>query len=321
MVTKSDKTLISEVPHSCIDMRVDKVLALLFPDYSRTTLQKWLKEGLVLVDDEVPNQRDKVQGGENIELVVPAEQKADWQPEPMDLALIYEDDDLLIVNKPAGLVVHPGAGNLNGTLVNGLLDYDNHLASLPRAGIVHRLDKGTSGVLVVARNEPARLNLIRQLAKRSVRRSYQAVVQGVPVSGGAVDEPIGRDQHDRRRMTVAATGKPAITHYRVEQRFRSHALLRCELKTGRTHQIRVHLRHIGYPLLGDPVYGGRSRIPPGANDNLRMTLQRFKRQALHAEKLVLLHPSTGREMKWVTQMPEDMAELCRLLVQDAEKMA
>ncbi len=302
-------------------MRVDKVLALLFPDYSRTALQKWLKDGLVLVDDEIPSQRDKVQGGEQIELVVPAEQNTDWQPEPMALVLLHEDEDLLIVDKPAGLVIHPGAGNPDGTLVNGLLHYDLRLAGLPRAGIVHRLDKDTTGVLAVARNEPARLNLIRQLAKRTVRRSYLALVQGLPVSGGSIDEPIGRDQHDRRRMTVSTYGKPAITHYRIEQRFRSHALLRCELETGRTHQIRVHLRHIGYPLLGDPVYGGRSRLPPRTDDTVRMALRGFSRQALHAEKLALKHPNTGQEMEWMAPMPEDMAKLCRILMDDTEKMA
>ena len=320
MVSEIDKTLNSEVPNSCCGMRVDKVLAFLFPDYSRTALQKWLKDGLVLVDDEIPSQRDKVQGGEHIELVVPAEQNTDWQPESMALVLLYEDNDLLIVDKPAGLIVHPGAGNPNGTLVNGLLGYDSRLASLPRAGIVHRLDKGTTGVLAVARNEPSRLNLIRQLANRRVRRSYLALVQGVPVSGGSIDEPIGRDQRDRRRMAVSTTGKPAITHYRIEQRFRSHALLRCELETGRTHQIRVHLRHIGYPLLGDPIYGARSRLPPRTKDTVRKALQNMSRQALHAEKLVLEHPSTGQEMEWKAPVPEDMATLCRILREDTEKI-
>ena len=320
MVGESDKALNSEVPNSYYGMRVDKVLALLFPDYSRTALQKWLKEGLVLVDDEIPSQRDKVQGGEHVELVVPREQNTDWQPESMALELLYEDNDLLIVNKPAGLIVHPGAGNPNGTLVNGLLGYDSRLASLPRGGIVHRLDKDTTGVLAVARNESSRLNLIRQLANRGVRRSYLALVQGVPISGGSVDEPIGRDQRDRRRMTVSAAGKPATTHYRIEHRFRAHALLRCELETGRTHQIRVHLRHIGYPLLGDPVYGGRSRLPPGAEETLRMALQQMSRQALHAEKLALKHPATGQEMEWTVPMPEDMETLCRVLKEDTEKM-
>lgn len=318
MTVKYDNILKSEVPHSCQGMRMDKALAVLFPEYSRSTLQKWLKQGLIVIDNEVPGQRDQVQGGEFVELAVPPSAAVAWLPQPIPLAIVYEDDHLLVINKPAGLIVHPGAGNPDGTLVNGLLNYDEKLADLPRAGIVHRLDKGTTGLMVVARSEPARLGLIGQLAKRSLQRTYLGVVQGVPVSGGDIDEPIGRDHHDRRRMMVSATGKPAVTHYRMEQRFRLHALLRCQLDTGRTHQIRVHLKHIGYPLVGDPTYGGRNRLPPNSSDELREVLRGFSRQALHAKRLVIKHPLTGEHLEWSAPLPVDMAELVKILAQDAQ---
>lgn len=317
MVADSDDTLKSEIPHACQGMRTDKALAVLFPQYSRSTLQKWLKQGLVVIDDEVPGQRDQVQGGENVELMVPQMEPAAWSPQPMALAIVHEDEQILVIDKPAGLIVHPGAGNADGTLVNGLLHYDPGLAALPRAGVVHRLDKDTTGLMVVARTEPARLALIRQLAQRSVRRIYAAVVQGVPVAGGVIDEPIGRDLHDRRRMTVAAGGKPAVTHYRVEQRFRCHALLRCRLDTGRTHQIRVHMKHIDHPLVGDRTYGGRPRLPPNPGDELRAVLREFPRQALHARELSLDHPLTGARCDWSSPLPADLGLLIDVLARDA----
>lgn len=298
---------------------MDKALAVLFPDYSRSAMQKWLKQGLIVVDEEIPSQRDRVQGGEQVELVVPSIQAVEWQPEPLGVAVVHEDEDLIVINKPAGLVVHPGAGNLHRTLVNGLLHLDGSLSSLPRAGIVHRLDKDTTGLMVVARSETARRDLIAQLASRTLGRSYLALVQGVPVSGGRIDEPVGRDRHDRRRMAISSTGKPAVTNFRVERRYRSHALLHCKLESGRTHQIRVHMKHIGFPLLGDPVYSGRSRLPPKPLEELRDALQKFGRQALHAWKLSLQHPGSGKECTWEAPMPDDMNNLCRLLARDREQ--
>lgn len=318
MTVENKNILKSEIPHSCQGMRVDKALAALFPEYSRSTLQKWLKQGLIVVDDEVPGQRDQVQGGEFVELVVPQSDAVTWLAQPIALTIVYEDEHLLVIDKPAGLIVHPGAGNPDGTLVNGLLNYDAKLAALPRAGIVHRLDKDTTGLMVVARSELARLALIRQLARRSLQRIYLAVVHGVPVAGGEIDEPIGRDPRDRRRMTVSATGKTAVTHYRIEQRFRFHALIRCQLDTGRTHQIRVHMKHIGYPLVGDPVYGGRNRLPPDPSDELRAALRGFSRQALHAQKLVIKHPTTGVHLDWSAPLPADLSELVNVLAQDAQ---
>ena len=299
-------------------MRLDKALAILFPDYSRSTLQKWLKQGLIEVDEEIPSQREQVHGGEQVELVVPDVQAVEWQPGPVEINVVYEDEHLIVIDKPAGLVVHPGAGNPDATLVNGLLQRDAALSALPRAGIVHRLDKDTTGLMVVSRTETARRHLIQQLSQRTLGRTYLAVVQGVPVSGGRVDEPIGRDRNDRRRMVVATAGKPAVTNYRIEQRYRAHTLLRCALESGRTHQIRVHMRHVGLPLVGDPVYGGRGRLPPASTAELRETLQQFSRQALHAWKLRLHHPDSGDEMSWQSSLPADMDVLCRALARDRE---
>ncbi len=318
MVVANNKSVKSEIPLDCEGMRVDKALAVLFPDYSRSTMQKWIKQGLIVVDEEIPSQRDRVQGGERVELAVPEARAVEWQAAQIDLNIVYEDEHILVLNKPAGLVVHPGAGNPDGTLVNGLLHHDNSLSALPRAGIVHRLDKDTSGLMVVAHTEPARLDLIRQLAQRTLGRTYLAAIHGAPVAGGSIDEPIGRDRHDRRRMTVQTGGKPAITHYRIQQRYRAHTLLRCKLESGRTHQIRVHLKHIGFPLIGDPVYGGRGRLPPKASDDLRAALRDFPRQALHSWKLALMHPHSGKEMKWQAPLPDDMAALCQVLSTDAE---
>lgn len=317
VTSDSEPTRKSEIPASSSGMRLDRALAELFPDYSRSTLQKWLKQGLIVVDDAIPAQRDRVQGGELVELTPPAERPVHWQPQAMDLDIVFQDEHVLVLNKPAGLVVHPGAGNPDGTLVNGLLHAFPDLAGLPRGGIVHRLDKDTTGLMVVARSESARLALVEQLAARCVRRTYAAVVQGMPVAGGCIDEPIGRDRQDRRRMAVSPGGKPAVTHYRVVQRFRAHALLKCRIETGRTHQIRVHLKHVGLPILGDPVYGGRGRLPPAANETLRTLLQNFRRQALHAEGLSFVHPHTGRQMTWSAQMPRDMHALCLALADNA----
>lgn len=306
------------IPDDFAGKRIDKALAELCPDYSRSSIQKWLRDGLVLLDDEVPRQRDRVAGGEQIEVAVPAAPAKDWLPEPIELDVRYQDQHLLVINKPAGLVVHPGAGNAHGTLLNALLFIDPRLAALPRAGIVHRLDKDTSGLLVVARSDVARNRLIEQLSTRSLKRGYLALVSGVVISGGTVDEPIGRDRHDRRRMTVTERGRPAVTHYRIARKFRAHTLLRVQLESGRTHQIRVHMKYIGFPLLGDPVYGGRLRIPAEATSAVRDALHGFRRQALHAAELELEHPVTGKTLRWDQRPPEDMLRLIEVLDEDLE---
>ncbi len=306
------------VPHDLAGKRVDQALAALCPEYSRTSLQKWLREGRVLLDDEVPRQRDRVAGGEEVEIAIPEAPVRDWPPQPIALDLRYQDEHILVVNKPAGLVVHPGAGNLEGTMLNALLYFDSALARLPRAGIVHRLDKDTSGLLVIARSEIARTRLIDQLADRSLVREYIAVVCGVMISGGTIDVPIGRNRYDRRRMSVTEKGKPATTHYRVLRKFRAHTLLRVRLETGRTHQIRVHMKHLGFPLLGDPVYGGRLRVPADAGIRLRQMLRGFRRQALHAGALTCVHPIIGKSLHWEQPPPADMTELIEALDDDVQ---
>lgn len=306
------------IPATCAGMRLDQALAELLPHYSRNRLQQWLKAGQLRVDGALRRPRDPVTGGEIVsgELTLEVETTAVAQDIP--LAMVYEDADLLVINKPAGLVVHPAAGNRDGTLVNALLHHAPELAGLPRAGLVHRLDKDTTGLLVVARSLRAHTALVEQLQARAIEREYLAVVNGVPVAGGAVDAPMGRHPVDRQRMAVAPGGKPAVTHYRVLRRFRTHALLRVKLETGRTHQIRVHLAHIRWPLLGDPVYGGRPRVPPGATLCCIETIQQFRRQALHAERLTLTHPVTGERLAWQAELPADLAELIAVLAEDAE---
>ncbi len=313
------KQITVHIPEDFAGKRLDKALAELCPEYSRSSIQKWLRDGLVLLDDEVPRQRDRVTGGEQIEVAVPEALVPDWLPEPIELDVRYQDQHLMVINKPAGLVVHPGAGNDHGTMLNALLFADPNLAVLPRAGIVHRLDKDTSGLLVVARSDIARNRLIAQLSQRSLKRGYLALVCGVMISGGTVEEPIGRDRHDRRRMTVTERGKPALTHFRIAQRFRAHTLLRVALDTGRTHQIRVHMKYLGFPLLGDPVYGGRLRIPAHATGRLREALQGFRRQALHASDLELAHPVTGETLNWRQPPPPDMSRLTEALDEDTRR--
>jgi 23S rRNA pseudouridine1911/1915/1917 synthase len=299
--------------------RLDQALASMLPDLSRSQVQRWIDEGRVQLGGKVPSQRLRLQGREVIELECDVATSSESEPQPIPLDIVYQDDQILVINKPAGLVVHPGAGNPDQTLVNGLLYFDPSLAALPRAGVVHRLDKDTSGLLVVARNESARLNLIDQLSERSVHREYLALVNGRLIAGGTVDAPIGRSAGDRRRMTVTPGGKAAITHYRVEERFRAHTLLRVTLETGRTHQIRVHLAHIRHPIVGDPVYGGRAFNPKGASSALLDSLRGFHRQALHATRLGLLHPLTGEHLEWERPMPEDMLQLVEVMRQDASE--
>ncbi|TCV82831.1 ribosomal large subunit pseudouridine synthase D [Methylomonas methanica] len=298
-------------------MRLDQCLAEVFPDYSRSKLQTWIKAGRVLVDGEIMKGREKLDGGEEIELDAEAERVIEYAPQEIPLDIIYEDDSLLIVNKPAGLVVHPAVGNWDGTLVNALLNHAPSLDTLPRAGIVHRIDKDTSGLLMIAKTLQAHNSLVEQLQERSIHREYLALVKGWMTAGGTVDEPIGRHPVDRKRNAVVRRGgKEAITHYRLEQRFKRHTLIRVKLETGRTHQIRVHMSHINYPLVGDQVYGGRFQMPADCNPALAEALRNFKRQALHAAKLGLEHPETGEYCEWEQPIPEDMQNLLKLLAEN-----
>ncbi len=294
-------------------MRLDQCLAEMFPDYSRSKLQTWIKAGRVKVDGVALRGREKLDGGEEIELDAEAEVVLECDAEDIPLDIVYEDDSLLIINKPAGLVVHPAVGNWNGTLVNALLNHDPNLNILPRAGIVHRIDKETSGLLMIAKTLQAHTSLVEQLQERSINREYLALVKGWMTAGGTVDAPIGRHPVDRKRNAVRRDGKEAVTHYRLEQRFKRHTLIRVKLETGRTHQIRVHMSHINYALVGDQVYGGRFQMPADCSPELAEALRAFKRQALHATKLGLEHPETGEYCEWEVPMPDDMQNLVNLL--------
>ena len=297
------------IPDDLFGLRVDKALTKLCQDYSRSTVQGWIKKGLVLLDDEVPRQKDKVLGGETLEVSIPKQQQGDWLSQDIDIDCIYEDEHMLVINKPAGLVVHPGAGNPDGTLLNALLHHYPDNRAIARAGIVHRLDKDTSGLMVVAKTEAARLGLTAQLVDHSLHREYLALANGRIISGNTIDEPIGRDKGDRRKMAINMMGKEAVTHYRVDQRFRNHTLVRVQLETGRTHQIRVHMTHIGFPLVGDQTYGRRLAIPGDCHAELETQLRAFKRQALHATRIEYEHPITGEHESWQHDMPEDMQAL------------
>jgi 23S rRNA pseudouridine1911/1915/1917 synthase len=312
----SDISLV--MPADAAGQRLDQALARLLPQFSRARLQQWIAEKRVSVNGQQPRGRDKVRGGELVEIRVPETPAGDWAAQAIPLTVVYEDDDILVIDKPAGLVVHPGAGNPQGTLLNALLHHVPSLNRLPRAGIVHRLDKETSGLLVVAKNEPARLDLIRQLKERSLSREYLALVQGIVIAGGTVDAPIGRHAQARTRMAVSGRGRPAVSHYRIERKFRAHTLLRVSLESGRTHQIRVHMAHLKHPLVGDPVYGGRLHLPKGAGPGLIEALQGFRRQALHATRLGLVHPASGKPMAWESPLPEDMRELMAALDRDSK---
>jgi len=301
--------LTEEVPFEMAGMRLDQVLAELFTDYSRSKLQSWVKSGRVQVNGLTLKPKDKLEGGETIALDAEAEIVITAEPEPIPLEIIFEDDSILIVNKPAGLVVHPAVGNWNGTLLNALLNHDANLETLPRAGIVHRIDKETSGLLMIAKTLQAHNSLTQQLQDRDITREYLAITRGRMTAGGTVDEPIGRHPTDRKRYAVRENGKHAVTHYRVGQRFTRHTLVQVKLETGRTHQIRVHMAHIRFPLLGDQVYGGRFQMPPDCSEQLEKELRSFKRQALHAAKLGLQHPVTDEYLEWEQPLPEDMIRL------------
>ncbi len=301
--------IVLQIPGEMSGMRLDRALAELFPDWSRARLQQWLRDGLITVDGAGPRPRDKVRGGECVELIARPEVETAWDAEAVPLTVVHEDAALIVIDKPPGIVVHPGAGNRDGTLVNGLLHRYPELENIPRAGIVHRLDKDTSGLLVVARTLAAHKSLVEQLQARTMGREYEAVVCGVMTAGGEVREPVGRHPTQRTRMAVRESGRPAVTHYRVVERFRAHTWIRVSLDTGRTHQIRVHMAHIRYPLIGDPVYGGRLRIPPGSAPQFEALLREFRRQALHAGRLSLTHPLDGEPRSWDASIPDDMRRL------------
>lgn len=305
--------LTAEVPLEMAGMRLDQILAELFAEYSRSKLQTWIKADRVLVNGLILKPKDKLEGGETITLDAEAEVVITSEAEDIPLDIVFEDDSLLIVNKPAGLVVHPAVGNWQGTLVNALLNHDASLETLPRAGIVHRLDKDTSGLLMIAKTLQAHNSLTQQLQEREITREYLAITRGRMTAGGTVDEPIGRHPTDRKRYIVRESGKFAVTHYRVVQRFTRHTLVRVKLETGRTHQIRVHMTHIRFPLLGDQIYGGRFQMPPACSEQLESELRSFKRQALHAAKLGLQHPVTDDYLEWEQPMPDDMKRLLQAL--------
>ncbi|VAW78202.1 Ribosomal large subunit pseudouridine synthase D [hydrothermal vent metagenome] len=306
----SDTIYLSDIiPEQAAGRRLDQVLAELFPQYSRSRLQQWTKQGKVLLDGKSATVRQRVLGGETVEVRAELQEEGVVEPQAIALDIVYQDEQVLVINKPAGLVVHPAVGNRSGTLQNGLLYLYPDLATVPRAGIVHRLDKDTSGLMVVARTLVAHTSLVGQLQAHSVSREYLALVHTVLTAGGTVDAPIGRHPKDRLRMAVVESGRPAISHYRVLERFAAHTLVQVRLETGRTHQIRVHMAHIHCPLVGDPVYGGRPRIPRGASEQLREALHGFRRQALHARRLAFLHPGSGERVSWEAEPPEDFSTL------------
>jgi 23S rRNA pseudouridine1911/1915/1917 synthase len=311
-----------EIPPEMAGQRLDSALARLLPQHSRTRIKGWIEQGAVLVGRQRPRPRDLVAAGARVRVQVTAEEpQRQVQPEAIELNVVHQDSDVVVIDKPAGLVVHPGAGNPNHTLQNALLGLDPSLASLPRAGLIHRLDKDTSGLLVVARTAEAQTALSRQLMARTISRNYVAVCVGVMTGGGTIDAPIGRNHSDRLRMAVRESGRPAVTHYRVIERFRAHSYLSVQLETGRTHQIRLHLSHLKYPIVGDPVYGGRFAQPRGAAPALVETLRTFKRQALHAAQLAFDHPRSGKRMGFVSPVPDDFKKLLDALREDASMAA
>ncbi len=308
------------VADSQLGQRLDQALAELFPDYSRSRIKEWILDNRVQVNDKIINKpKEKMLGGEKIEVDALIEEDVRWEPQNIPLNIVYEDDDILVINKPRDLVVHPGAGNPDGTVLNALLYRYPEIVNVPRAGIVHRLDKDTTGLMVVAKTVPAQTHLVEALQRREITREYEAVATGRMTAGGLVNEPISRHPTKRTHMAVHPMGKPAVTHYRVMEHFRAHTRLRLRLETGRTHQIRVHMAHIHHPLIGDQLYGGRPRPLKGASEEFRETLRRFNRQALHATMLRLYHPITGIEMEWHAPLPDDMVELIRVLKVDAEQ--
>lgn len=293
--------------------RLDQIAAELFSDFSRSRLQQWIKTGELRVDGQQQSPKFKLLGGEQLAISAELKAEGEWQAEEIPLDIVHEDEHIIVINKPTNMVVHPAAGNRQGTLLNALLFHCPQLESVPRAGIVHRLDKDTTGLMVVAKTLAAHTDLVAQLQARTVSREYEAVVSGVMTGGGLVDQPIGRHPKQRKKMAVVKDGKEARTHYKVLQRFAGHTYIRLKLETGRTHQIRVHMASINYPIVGDDAYGGRPRVPKGISEQLRETLQQFGRQALHARELGLIHPGRGEFVSWATELPNDMQQLLAAL--------
>ena len=306
----------AQVPSQDCGRRLDQVASELFSEYSRARLQAWIKGGQLRVDGQVQVPKQKLLGGETLEVDVYLEPEGDWQPENIPLQIVHEDEHIIVLNKPDNLVVHPAAGNRSGTLLNGLLYHCPQLESVPRAGIVHRLDKDTTGLMAVAKTLQAHTDLVAQLQARTVKREYEAIVAGVMTGGGVVDQPIGRHQTQRTKMAVRPDGKEARTHYSVLQRYKGHSHVRLRLETGRTHQIRVHMAHIRFPIVGDDTYAGRFRIHAGARPELRDAIQNFARQALHARELGLIHPASGELVSWSSELPGDMQSLIKVLDHD-----
>ena len=312
--------LTNTVKDSQLGQRLDQAIAEIFADFSRSRLKEWLLAGKVQVDGQVITKpRTRVMGGEVIILQAELEDEERWEAQDIPLDIVYEDDDIIVMNKPRGFVVHPGAGTPDGTVLNALLHHYPDIAEVPRAGIVHRLDKDTTGLMVVAKTVPAQTRLVRELQKRNITREYEAIAIGRMTAGGKIEQPIGRHSTKRTLMAVSPMGKPAATHYRVAEHFREHTRIRLRLETGRTHQIRVHMSYLQYPLLGDTAYGGRARIPSGATQELTDMIRQFDRQALHAVMLKFEHPITGEELEFHAPVPEDMVILTEALRQDAQE--
>jgi 23S rRNA pseudouridine1911/1915/1917 synthase len=308
----------STIPESSAGRRLDQALAELWPEHSRSRIQQWIKAGCLLVEGKASTARTMVIGGERVHLEAVIQDQTHATAQAIDIDVLYRDDDLFVINKAAGMVVHPGAGNPDQTLLNALLHLDPGLSALPRAGLVHRLDKDTTGCLVVARTLSAHTQLVEQLSERDIAREYLAVCFGVPVAGGLIDVPIGRDQRERLKFCADETGRPSRTHFRVRERFRGHALLALKLETGRTHQIRVHLQYAGFPIVGDPLYGGRFKRPKGIGADAMAQLLAFKRQALHAFRIGLAHPRTCKALSVNAPLPKDLEDLVNALRSDAE---
>ena len=295
--------------------RLDIALAQMLPELSRSKITAWIKSGQALISDNKFKPKDKVSGNETVELVINQNKNNKWLAEDIPIDIVFEDEDIIVINKKSGIVTHPGAGNWSGTLANALLNYDSRLKKLDRAGIVHRLDKNTSGLMVVAKNHKSQKYLFEQLQTHSVSREYSAIVYGHMISGGTINESLGRDPKDRVKQAVLRNGREATTHYRVINRFKSHTHVKAILETGRTHQIRVHLSHIGHSLVGDSVYGGKVRYPKKASEDLKNVLFNFRRQALHSKKLTLKHPKSGELLSWKLPLPDDMLKLLEVLTE------
>ena len=301
------------IPKRMKGERLDVALAEMLPDFSRSKITTSIKSGDILISGKTFKPKEKSNGLEVVSFNFNQKENNDWLPEKIPLRIVFEDEDIIVVDKQFGLVTHPGPGNWTGTLANALLHYDSNLSKLDRAGIVHRLDKNTSGLMVVAKNSKSQKYLVEQLQSHSISREYSAIVYGYMISGGSIEESIGRDPKDRVKQAIVSNGKNATTHFRVIDRFKSHTHVKAILETGRTHQIRVHLSHIGHPLIGDPMYGGRVRFPKKASIDLKDSLINFKRQALHSKKLTLTHPISGENMSWISKLPDDMLKLLEVL--------